>query len=439
MPQLDVSAAWERLDEGDPEERACFGMVTVRCENILLSEGLDGFVDCRRDGPLVSNYHLAEWLAWNWWRLTSEPRRPRETAEWSFSHRLTTIGEGYIWPNITIWSDLERTCLVAKPSQKREFAAFRSTANWVVMLPTGGFEHAVERYVGQVQGQLRARRVAETNLDRIWDELRDERNDPALTRRRRLEALLGSDPDDADPAILDQLVEDAPRLGLRAIDEVAVDQPTGRQVPGFQELNEIAHRAGTDANPADAVRLERLVSLPSSADAPAWKRGSMAAQALRQQENPGHEPLSDDRLAELAGVSGKVLGGQSSTNSFSFALDTSETNGRVVLRSKWRTGRRFELARLLGDRIAVATGERLLPATRSYTYRQQLQRAFAAEFLCPLDDLTAQLDGDYSDEAIDAAANYFDVSPLTVRTLLVNHGWLPREDIEQDLDVPAVA
>lgn len=439
MSPLDIIAGWERLDEGCPEERACFGMVSIRCGSRLLSEGLDGFVDCRRDGPLVSNYHLGEWLTWNWWRLTSEPRRQHETAEWAFSHRLATIGEGYIWPNITIWSDLERTCLLAEPGRKQGFASFRSTAGWTVVLPTPAFEHAVERYAGQIQGQLRARTVAETNLDRIWDELREERNDPELTRRRRLEALLGSEPDEADPAILDQLVEDAPKLGRQAIDEVAADHPTGRPVPGFGELNEIAKSAGSDANPADAARLKCLASLPSSADAPAWKRGSVAAQALRQQESPGHEPLSDEQLAKLAGVSGNVLGERSSTSSFSFALDKSQTKGRVVLRSKWRTGRRFELARLLGDRIAVTTGEQLLPATRSYTYRQKLQRAFAAEFLCPFDGLTAQLDGDYSDEAIDAAANYFDVSPLTVRTLLVNHGWLPLEDIDQDSDVPAAA
>ena len=159
-PQFEIAAAWEKLEEGSAEERACFGILVIRSGNLLLSEGIDGFVDRRRDGPLVSNYHVAKSLAWNWWRLTSEPRPQNERHEWAFAHRLSTIGEGYVWPNITISSDLERTHLIAKPSRKRGFASFRSTADWVVVLPTGDFEQAVDRFIGQIQGQLRAEESA---------------------------------------------------------------------------------------------------------------------------------------------------------------------------------------------------------------------------------------------------------------------------------------
>ena len=43
---------------------------------------------------------------------------------------------------------------------------------------------------------------------------------------------------------------------------------------------------------------------------------------------------------------------------------------RIVFRSKWRTGRRFELARLLGDLLLTDESDRLYPATRARTYRQ---------------------------------------------------------------------
>lgn len=39
------------------------------------------------------------------------------------------------------------------------------------------------------------------------------------------------------------------------------------------------------------------------------------------------------------------------------------------------------------------------------------------------------LNGDFSDEAIEEAAAYFDVSELTVRTLLVNHKQINRDDL----------
>lgn len=436
---FEIKAEWERLAEGSAEERACFGMVIVRYGRILLSEGIDGYVDRRRDGPLVSNYHLAEWLAWNWWRLTAEPRAGLETPEWAFSHRLSTIGEGYVWPHITIWSDLERTCLVAEPSRRQDFAAFRSTADWSVVVPTKDFTSAVERYVGQVLAQLRAERISGTNLDRIWDELAAERDDPEIATRRRLEALLGFDPDEADPVVLEQLVADAAKLGWRAIEEMAAGHPPGKPPLSAAAITEVADRFGADANPADAVHLIPPAPLPPDGSMPAWQRGYQAAQALRRQEGMGEGPLTDDRLAKLAGVAPDLLARSDAVADFSFALDRTPTSGRVVLRSKWRTGRRFELARLVGDRIAADSGEPLLPATRAYTYRQQLQRAFAAALLCPVEALQSQLDGDYSQDAIESAAERFEVSSLMVKTLLVNNRLLPREDIEDDIGSAAAA
>ena len=114
--QLQLTIEWERLEEGPDEERACFGQLHIRLGAIVLSEGLDGFVDCTRPGPRVSGYPLAEWLAWNWWRLTCEPRRDASDYDWQSAHCLATVGAGYLWPNVTIHSDRERTALAARPT-----------------------------------------------------------------------------------------------------------------------------------------------------------------------------------------------------------------------------------------------------------------------------------------------------------------------------------
>ena len=107
-----------------------------------------------------------------------------------------------------------------------------------------------------------------------------------------------------------------------------------------------------------------------------------------------------------------------------FALHEPRAEGRVVLRSKWRTGRRFEVARLLGDSVLVDTRDPLRPATGASTYRQKMQRAFAAGFLCPVGSLIDVLEDDFSDDARDAAAERFGVSPLTVTAMLANHGFV---------------
>jgi Zn-dependent peptidase ImmA (M78 family) len=74
----------------------------------------------------------------------------------------------------------------------------------------------------------------------------------------------------------------------------------------------------------------------------------------------------------------------------------------------------------------------LFPATRAYTYRQKVQRSFAAELLSPFDSVMHMLQGDYSLESQLDVAEHFQVSELTIRTQLVNHKILDREDLEPD-------
>ena len=66
---FELTADWEALNEGSPEEVACFAQVRIALNGVLLSEGHDPFVGRVRKASLLSAYPLAEWLAWNWWRL----------------------------------------------------------------------------------------------------------------------------------------------------------------------------------------------------------------------------------------------------------------------------------------------------------------------------------------------------------------------------------
>ena len=63
--------------------------------------------------------------------------------------------------------------------------------------------------------------------------------------------------------------------------------------------------------------------------------------------------------------------------------------------------------------------------TDAGTARQKAQRAFAIEFLCPISALENYLKHDFSEEAVEEAAEYFGVSELAVRSHLANHGRIP--------------
>jgi hypothetical protein len=433
--ELIITADPERLDEGPPEERACFSALGIQYGSSCLTEGQDGFVNKVRAAPLLSGYHLAEWIAWNWWRLRWEPRS--KAPDWEFAHRFATIGEGYVWPNITISSDGERVALIANPTRERPNTPFRYLSDAAAVVGAREFEYVVDKFVEQIRGLLRAEHIDETNLDRIWNDIREERRDPEIARRRKLEALLGHGPDQVDESILERLLTDAKALGEPAMNEVAADHAQGGELLTAEALRAVAARNGFDARLPDVVRLAPSTRLPRAGEAPAWQLGAQAARALREQEKLGTGRIGNDMLAKMAGVKGQVLTDGTAGPPISFALDGGAGKSRVVLRSRWETGRRFELARLLGDRIVLSVGGRLFPATRAYTYRQKMQRSFAAEILSPFESVEEMLSGDYSMESQQDVAEYFQVSELTIRALLINHRRLEREDLDEAFDFMA--
>lgn len=433
---LAIVADWEVLQSGTPEERACFAAVGISYGRHWLTQAEDALVNRVRNKVHLSAYKLAEWLTWNWWRLRWEPKT--QAQDWGLAHRMATVGGGYIWPNITVFSDGERIALLARPTTRCSTEPLRYMADMLAVVRASVFEDAVDRFLAQVLGQLQEEKLAGTNLERLWQDVCAERIDVQLSTRRKFEALLGFEPDEADPAVLDGLAADAKTLGDTAMGEVAADHAPGGSVLTATVIQVLAASMGYDASPRDGVRLRSAARLPASGAVPAWQRGAEAARALRAQEHLGAAPIGNARLSGMAGVAAGALTERTGGANLSFALDENATDSRVVLRSKWETGRRFELARLLGDRVAGAKGEHFFPATRADTYRQKMQRSFAAELLSPFEAVEEMLHGDFSEESQIEVARHFDVSELTIRTLLVNHGLIDRDVLSMEMEAVAV-
>ena len=101
-----------------------------------------------------------------------------------------------------------------------------------------------------------------------------------VSQRRKLEALMGYDPDEADPTLLDRLVADGRNFGTDAANEIAADNRRTRELTSERFVEAAAQ--GFNSSPRDAVHL-RSDGIPLRQEAAAWKRGAYAAQALRGQ------------------------------------------------------------------------------------------------------------------------------------------------------------
>lgn len=423
-----IKADWAALEEGSPEERAGFATLGISAYGTWLTAGHGRVLQSVREAPYLSAYHLAEWLAWNWWRLRWEPRKT--SAEWELSHAMAGIGSGYIWPNIHVVSDGEAITLVCKPTPERARTPYRYINDVVSVIPAVEFEGEVDQFIGAVLQRLRDRQVTENNLSDIWQSVMEERGDPAMYRLRKLEALLGEDPGEMDEDVLQQLLSQVEATGEAALDEIAANRIPGQGVPNIARLLEMGHEQGVVTNQRDQIALHRGV--PDDLGA-AWKIGAHAAQLLRGQEGIAPDvAITDDQLARMYGAPDSIFDTPvhpARRLDLSFALAEADQHSRVILRSPWKNSRRFELARLLGDALIHRTNDPMRPATRSDTYRQKVQRAFAAELLSPIDAVKEMLGGDYSMESQQDVAHHFQVYDLAIRTLLVNHDIIGRGEL----------
>ena len=421
---LTISLAPERLEEGSPEEQAGFGLFTIHANGVALTEGFDYFINGLRDGPLVSGYHAAEWFAWNWWRLMHEPFRG-PAPQWGLVHRLPSIGAGYVWPNIEVRSDGRRAVLLSRPSARPDAKPFRFVGAMPWLGPLNDLETAVDGFIRQVLGRLDAQVGTQTSLHGVWSELLAERRNPEVARRRQLEALMGRDPGDVDDALLDRLIADGRDVGTEATDELAASVPDGEPVRVWK-LREMSSASRLVSDRRDAVRLPAGILNSVRREGVAWRQGKRAADELRRREGLGNGPVGTERLLSLLGAVGD-MDDASSDFPLSFMMKRAGEVSGIVFRSRWQTSRRFDLARLLGELIIGGHDAVLLPATQAFTFKQKAQRSFAAEFLSPFEAVEDVLGNDLGRDRVEDTARHFDVSPLVVETLLMNHGRMIRE------------
>ena len=440
--KLIVSLFSEELPSGSAQERATFGLFSLTANERLLTAGQDIEGNELRHGPYVAGYPLAEWFVWNWWRIRWEGERPSgqdARRRWDFAHAMTTVGEGYAWPNISIFSDGIQAFLQSGPTRNPGAVSFRYIgAGEPEVVPAAQLEAEIDEFIKTILARLDDHNLRDSNLHRLWDDLNEERQDSEATRFRRLEAQLGHDPDEVDENVLRDRLGDAAMLGEWALGEMACDAAlhgSGQgQMLSAAELSNIARNSGFDANLDDAVTLECEADIPEPQDAAAWRVGGTAARSLRDQLRLDGQPVPSHKLSELAGTTiSAIKSTDRQSHGVSFVLGRQGgDHARIALRPKWETGRRFDLARLVGDRVFRRqmnyANERLHPATRAHSYRQKAQRAFAAEFLSPFPSVDEMLGDDYSEEKQNEIADYFKVSPMTIQTQLVNHGRIDRED-----------
>ncbi|MDE2787433.1 MAG: hypothetical protein OXL37_12325 [Chloroflexota bacterium] len=417
----------EMLNGADDAVRAA---VSIWLSGVCVTEAEDraGEIYQTRRSVRVSMTRMARWFAGNWWRLRWEPEERRASPDWQMSHNLAAAGGGYLWPNLTFSCDGETVLAVTKAGDPNSAEPIRYLLDYAGIIPAVDFERVVDEFIATTIDCLPAEARKNTELVDLWAEVARERAEPELYALRKLEAGLGYDPGEAPDTLIATLLKQRSKYGAGAIQEIAAASKDNAIDHLESMANEVRGRGVSARLPAcDTIREQHRDQI-KPLDAP-WRRGEQAARIARGIWGLPSGPIQTSTLADLFGVSLDERPQSELPLSVGLRDDGSDVMS-ISLHQHYLTGRRFTLARLIGDQVAAPPEERLLPATAARTSRQKFQRAFAREMLCPISDLLDFLGpAPPNDDDIDDAAAHFQVSDRVVAFALVNNGVIQRESM----------
>ena len=435
-PFFKIDYSWLPREYGDEVERVTLAEIDILFGESRSATTLEDVLGKTvRSSARLSAVRLAEWFASNWWRLCWEPHG--NTLSWRLSHKVSNVGGGYVWPDLSFSTDWESVHVSVRHTEGWDGEPIRYLQDFNTRIALSEFKRGIDDFINGTIARLSSTLKTPTELSELWEQVKCERRNHEMSESRKLEACMGYDPDESPYGLIDRLLEAKESYGREAIQEVAVVSRS-QTLTHIEMLQKLAENRTNVAHLPDYDRIRKHIRTQTDEFDVPWKRGRTAARIAR--EGWGLTGRVDTpTLSQMFKIpEDEVIQADAKVGSpLTVGLRTDDNPEQFGFMSNRRhpQARRFAFARLLADHLTMFENERLLPATDSKTARQKFQRAFAQEFLCPFDDLIYRFDKDApTDDAIYEAAAYFEVSPRLVETALVNNGELDRETLDDGQD-----
>lgn len=365
------------------------------------------------DHVTVPAVHLAEGLATDWWSIFGG--RDRE-------HPIRSYRTGFALPDVRLGFDGSTFEVRGRQS------AFGNpdVRFWQVGsegLSRAAAESTLAKFIGDVAARLAAAGLSHSEVTLRWSRVSRSLSDPDERAFCEAAGALGVDPygvSEEDALFIEEaaglfsgeaLLEFLAGVGGAAREELlnwtreVEDRP--REQSRLPELDGIAGRFGSDTS--------------HGSPGGAWVTGYRAARAFR--EFIAIPP--DERLTSLSDIAGR-LGARrfacASGVSGILALVSRTGDVRIHVRERgardWaRQAESFALARAIGDVVCFGDARRSVVNRLHQAERQAAGRAFAAEFLAPVDSVLDMVDSGLDDDEI---AGSFNVSPQVIARQIEN-------------------
>jgi len=428
MKRLRFDIEWEDPAAAmGPELRATWAHLRIFVDDECLTEVHDLAARSVRNGIYLSLYPLAEWLAMHWWHLFYELENPRRTepAEYLRRHNLRYGRDGFAFPNLVLCPLNGHVALSwANSTGPSELVRFLSQGK--SLLPAVDVEAGLKGLIETVIQRLDQSDLPETILHQEWREICGA--DAAERAFCRAAAALGQDPYNLEDGVSEALLE-VSRLLPAAVSE---DFFASAEVSLLLDQARLVESA-LQKSAAQEIKLQPIMDLRRDLKFRAearhpWEDGYAWARRLRQELKLngkvagnieevgimlGLAPADFNRAVDKAGRVPAVFDAVMN-------LNRHQSPG-FVLRPQNQVNLKFSFCRALIEYLAADQPGPALVAT-DYSLRQKRNRAFAAEFLVPAEELKQALPGPYlGPDDLDALARKFKASSWLVRHQLENH------------------
>ena len=217
-----IDCKWVEPTSGGTAERHFLAEVGIEADGVPVTAPADPHARTYRSGIRVSAYDLASWFIANWWRLRWEAQG--EGWSWNMSHRVGAVGNGYLWPDLEFVGGDATVEIRSNPIGFYTTSALRLLSEVDIHVPAGEFENAVRDFVETVAVRLQS--VASQDADGLqellsaWRDLGQGFEDPVLSfDNRAVEARMGFDPEEVEPAVLVRLRRAAEEVGCNPVEE----------------------------------------------------------------------------------------------------------------------------------------------------------------------------------------------------------------------------
>ena len=428
---MDFEITWIEGENTDPLHAKTAAELKIVVDDNTLTSVCDKRSQTIRDKIRVPLYPLAEWFAFNWWRIHKEtyPDSGPLSQELLLAHSMASVGGGFVWPALEFYSDDQfMTVRFRKTGAEMWESVKYETESLNRRVKVKEFDKAVAGLIDLTVQRLHDLDIRDAPLTAVWSDVLAEMLDPDVRTWRETEARLGYDPDEA-PENLIRIIENfSTEVGKNSAEEILpVLKPN--ETKTIKALHDLSSTPGLKAK----LQIENDNLYKAAKRLPPWKAGRKLARDVRNHIGMSSGPVDDSNFAEILGARLKdfqSIKPVSDNIGISLGVKNGSANSMGLhFRRDRRTGQRFEAARFIADHLISHAEDKWLPLTDQATFRQKVQRAFAAEFLMPVEDLEDFMSDDFSDSKIKVAALRFAVSPLTVRSHLANHGIIPPDNV----------